>query len=107
MDLGIDRKTALVGASAGGLGFACAHRLAREGCNVVLCDKNENALKSAVEIIHNEIDHGEVASFVVDLTTAEEIDQLILEAKNKFGQVDILVTNSGGPPSGNVRPGNR
>jgi 3-oxoacyl-[acyl-carrier protein] reductase len=89
-----------VGASAGGLGFATAHRFVQEGVNVAICDINEAALGSAREELQSLDKSVKVAAFKVDLTSAESIRDLVASVKRDLGPVDILITNSGGPPPG-------
>ena len=100
MDLRIAGKCALIGASGQGLGLACAKRLAMEGCSVALCDINPQALDGAQEEIYAIVPNASMAKFVVDLTDAQAIETLVTDVNEELGPVDILVTNSGGPPPG-------
>ncbi len=99
MDLGIGGKTALVGASANGLGRATAEKLAQEGCHVALCDFDEAALAETKAEI-SATSNGDVEGWPVDFKRAESIDRLLTDVLAWKGRVDILVTNSGGPPPG-------
>jgi len=99
MDFGIKGKNAVVGASSQGLGKACALEFAREGANVLICGRTEATLKAA----HAEIDaagEGQVISVVADLAEKAGQQAVIDAALSAFGNVDILVTNTGGPPPG-------
>jgi 3-oxoacyl-[acyl-carrier protein] reductase len=99
MDLGIKGKNAIVGASSQGLGKACALEFAREGANVLICGRTEATLQAA----HAEIDaagDGQVISVVADLAEKSGQQAVIDAALKAFGNVDILVTNTGGPPPG-------
>lgn len=99
MDLGIDGRTALVAASSRGLGRATAEALAAEGVDLVLCARGEADLDEAVEAIRRE--HGTRAIGVpADLAEREQAEAVVAAALESFGGVDILVTNSGGPPPG-------
>ncbi|WP_335965469.1 SDR family oxidoreductase [Galbibacter sp. PAP.153] len=99
MELGLQGKSALVMASSKGLGRAVALELAQEGCEVLICGRDLTALKETADHIVKST--GTKAHFVVgDITQLEERDHICEEAKNKFGTVDILVTNTGGPPPG-------
>ncbi len=100
MDLGIEDKVALVGASAHGLGLATATKLAEEGCHVGLCDLNEEGLRSAVAAVRERSRGGRVEGWPVDLRSRESIDQLVGNVVTQLGEVEILVTNAGGPPPG-------
>jgi 3-oxoacyl-[acyl-carrier protein] reductase len=100
MDLGIEGRVALVGASAHGLGLATATRLAEEGCHVGICDLDDEALESAVAAVSERARGGRVYGWPVDLRSRESIDALVQNATERLGEVEILVTNSGGPPPG-------
>jgi 3-oxoacyl-[acyl-carrier protein] reductase len=100
MDLGIRGRVALVGASGRGLGLATAHRFAMEGCHVAICDKDESALAPAKTQVQSADPSVRVAVYTVDLTQASEIEALVGKVTADLGPIDILVTNSGGPPPG-------
>ncbi|MGH7615715.1 MAG: SDR family oxidoreductase, partial [Gemmatimonadaceae bacterium] len=79
--------------------LAIAHELAHEGAKVVMCARGREALESA----RNEIaaDTGaDVHAVVADVSVREQIAMVANEATAKFGRVDVLVTNAGGPPAG-------
>lgn len=99
MDLGLKNKTALVLASSKGLGKATAKSLVREGANVVICGRDQNTLQKSIAEIHKE-GGGEVRAFRTDLTDEEGRESLVEFTRSSFGPIDILVTNSGGPPAG-------
>ena len=95
MDLGIAGKRALVCASSKGLGLGCAEALAAEGVNLVMNARGTEALEAAAAAIRSE--YGvTVETVACDVTTPEGQAALIAAA----GDVDILVTNAGGPPPG-------
>ena len=101
MNLDIKGKVAIIGGSSKGLGKACAVALAKEGVNVVLCARNEEALqKTKAEI---ELFDVEVLSIAADMASAEDNQRVIEETIRKFGRIDILVNNSGGPKPGTFR----
>ena len=99
MDLGIDGRTALVAASSKGLGLAAARELARGGARLVLCARGREALDEAAQGLRKEAGV-EVEAAVADVSEEEGIRSVVEAAMNRFGQVDILVTNAGGPPAG-------
>lgn len=99
MDLGLSGKVALVGGSSRGLGRAVATELAAEGADVVICARGEEALEEARAEIEAETG-GSVAAVAADLSTTEGIDAVVEGARRAFGPVDILCTNTGGPPAG-------
>jgi 3-oxoacyl-[acyl-carrier protein] reductase len=99
LDLGLEGKVALVTAASKGLGRAIATELAREGARVVISSRAEKALsKTAGEI--GEETGAEVDYRAADLTTAGDIEALVSHAVDRFGGVDVLVNNTGGPPAG-------
>lgn len=100
MDLGIAGRVALVGASANGLGLATAERFAMEGCSVAICDLNAAALEVAKERVRGASTGGRVHAWQVDLRDPTSIESLVSGVTAELGPVDILVTNSGGPPPG-------
>jgi 3-oxoacyl-[acyl-carrier protein] reductase len=99
VDLGIRGKIALVSASSKGLGRAIAEELAAEGVNLAMCARGQDALREAAESIRKSagVTVVEVAADVSDQAGLERVAKTALD---KFGKIDILVTNSGGPPSG-------
>ncbi|MEC8293024.1 MAG: SDR family NAD(P)-dependent oxidoreductase, partial [Pseudomonadota bacterium] len=95
MNLGIAGKRALVCASSKGLGRGCAEALAEAGVNLVMNARGSEALEATAAEIRAK--YGvEVETCATDVTTPEGQAQLLDVA----GQVDILVTNAGGPPPG-------
>lgn len=99
MDFGLEGKVALVAASSRGLGRAVAEELAGEGCRLVMCARGEHALEDARQAI-SEATGAEVVAVPADLTDPEDVLRLVARAEAEFGPVDILVTNTGGPPPG-------
>ena len=102
MDLGLNNKVALVLASSKGLGLACAKVFYNEGANVVICSRSKENLEIATQKITNNSNtnlNNEILALKVDLNDEEQITSLIKETVKKFGRIDILVHNAGGPPS--------
>lgn len=99
MDLGLRNKVALVLASSKGLGKAVAIELAKEGARVVICGTDQKAL-AATEAEVKAIAPGNVASFLCDITDENQRKQLIEKSVKAFGDIEILVTNTGGPAAG-------
>ncbi|SAL30897.1 short-chain dehydrogenase/reductase SDR [Caballeronia udeis] len=96
MDLGIGNKTALVTGAGGGLGRAIAIALAREGVKVALADINAAALDAAAEAIRET--GADVLALEWDIGDLSFVDARIGAIEARFGSVDILVNNTGGPP---------
>lgn len=99
MDLGLANKVVLVAASSTGIGRAVAEGFAREKAKVVMCARNEERLAEAAGKIR-EATGSEVLALPADLTSAESIENLVFEAGQKLGPIDVLVNNAGGPPEG-------
>ena len=97
MNLGINGKTALVTASSQGLGRACALALAAEGVNVVICARGRDALEGTAGEITSA--GGTAHAVVDDVTDAGAPDYLVQTTVGRFGGIDILVGNGGGPPA--------
>ena len=99
MDLGLEGRCALVAGASRGLGYAAAEALAAEGVRLVICSRDDAAIERAAERIASQ--HGvEVTGQAADLSEPEAIERLHETARRNYGGVDILVTNTGGPPPG-------
>ncbi|MCV6824684.1 MULTISPECIES: SDR family oxidoreductase [Halocynthiibacter] len=95
MDMGISGKRALVCASSKGLGRGCAEALAAEGVNLVLNARTEGPLEKTAQELRDK--YGvDVVAIAADITSEEGRNKVLAEAAD----VDILVTNAGGPPPG-------
>ena len=93
MKFDITGKVAIIGGSSKGLGKACAIALAKEGVNIVLCARNEEALqKTKTEIESLGV---EVLALSVDMASAEDNQRIIDETIRRFNRIDILVNNAG------------
>jgi 3-oxoacyl-[acyl-carrier protein] reductase len=99
MDLGLKGKVALLAASSRGLGRAVAEELAAEGASLVLTARGAPALRTAAEELTAR--HGvPVLALPADVAVPGEPARLVGEAIARFGRIDVLLTNSGGPPAG-------
>jgi 3-oxoacyl-[acyl-carrier protein] reductase len=95
MDLGIEERTALVLGASRGIGRGIAASLAREGARVAIASRTPEALvKTAAEI------DGEVRAFGADTGNLEHLAGVPAQIEKELGSIDILVTNTGGPPPG-------
>lgn len=99
MDLGLTGRAALVTAASTGIGKACALELARAGADVAICARGEDALEAARREIADETGRNVVATRA-DLAYGAQIEELVDSVVRHFGRIDVLVTNAGGPPSG-------
>lgn len=98
MDLKLDGKVALVTAASKGLGQASAVALAREGAHLAISARSDAIEDTAAQI--RDIG-GEVLTIKADITQQADIDNMIKHTLDKYGRIDILVINAGGPPPGN------
>ncbi|MDH4107830.1 MAG: SDR family oxidoreductase [Gammaproteobacteria bacterium] len=101
MDLGLTGKKALVLASSKGLGLGIAARLCAEGADVLLCGRGRDRLEAAAASL-NSRGPGSADYVVTDLGEPESAEALHAAAMDRFGAVDVLVNNTGGPPPGGV-----
>ena len=99
MDLGLKGKVAFVGGASSGLGEAVARGLAAEGANLILCARHEDKLRAvAAEII---AERGtDVYCLSADLGDPDAVSRAIRTSLNHVERVDILFSNTGGPPAG-------
>ena len=98
MDLGLKDRVAIVAASSQGLGKAVAKGLAREGAKLALCARTEATLTATAEEIRRE-SGVDVLARPVDVTNYEQVRSFVAETVQRFGRLDICVTNAGGPPA--------
>lgn len=99
MDLGLKEKVALVAASSRGLGRAVAEELGAEGANLVLCARDEAALREVADGIRR-ASGVRVVAVRADLSEPADVERAVREGTSELGRIDVLVTNTGGPPAG-------
>ena len=99
MDLGLQGRVAIVGGASRGLGRACALGLAQEGAKLAISSRSAEALEAAAEEIRSGTG-AEVLTVPGDLSRLADIQNLIQGTVDRFGRLDIVVSNSGGPPEG-------
>ena len=99
MDLGIKGKVAFVAAASRGLGRAIAEELAAEGAALVLCARNAKILNLVSDEIAG-MSGSSVLGVTADVSIAGDVRRAVQTGIEKYGQIDILVTNAGGPPAG-------
>ncbi|MFZ4584979.1 MAG: SDR family oxidoreductase [Acidimicrobiia bacterium] len=95
MDLGLSGKRAAVAAASQGLGLAVAEALAREGAAVAICGRTAATVDEAARRCGG-------VGIVQDVKDAAGGAAFVAAACDALGGVDILITNSGGPPAGDV-----
>lgn len=102
MDLGLDGRAAFIAGSSSGLGYAVARELVREGCRVAICSRDRKRIKAAAERLIEETgardDH--VMPIECDVTAEREVNDAVDRTAEHYGELNIVVTNAGGPPAG-------
>ncbi len=98
MDLGIDGRVALVTASSRGLGRASAEALAADVARLVVTARGPESLDLAEQELR--ATGAEVFGIVADVTDPEVPERLVSATVERYGQIDIVVANAGGPPPG-------
>jgi len=101
VDLDLTGKVAMVGGGSKGLGFAVARSLAAEGAQVSIASRSREAIDAAGARIRQQTGAA-VLTAAADLASADAIAGWHAATVDRFGGVDLLFTNSGGPPSGRV-----
>lgn len=99
MDLGLQGKVALVAAASKGLGFAVARGFAREGASVSIFSRDAERIEAAADRLRQETGAA-VLAHVGDARERADVQRIVDETVQRFGRLDILVTNAGGPPAG-------
>src|SRR5262249_43618627 len=98
MDLGLKNRVALIAASSQGIGLATAEAFAAEGCRLAMCARNPQTLQAAAAQIKSR-NKVEILAESLDVSDAAAVSRFVSAVANKFGSVDICVTNAGGPPA--------
>jgi 3-oxoacyl-[acyl-carrier protein] reductase len=99
VDFGLRDRVAIVGGGSKGIGRATALLLAAEGCRVVIAARGAPALAEAAAAIVAETG-AEVEPVSCDMANYEDIKRLVAGTADRFGGIDIVVNNAGGPPLG-------
>ena len=99
MDLGLKDKVALVAAASRGLGRAVAEELAAEGAALILCARDQTTLAETAAAIADSTG-AHVLAVPADVTQVDQVTRVVDSGAARFGRIDILVTNAGGPPAG-------
>jgi NAD(P)-dependent dehydrogenase (short-subunit alcohol dehydrogenase family) len=93
--MSLENKVAIVTGAAGGIGFAIARRLLRDGASVVLADLDEGALVAASVKLGQEADPARVATSHCDVASEADVVRTVDFAVQRFGSIDIVVNNAG------------
>ncbi|MCH8340142.1 MAG: SDR family oxidoreductase [Chloroflexi bacterium] len=99
MDLQVKDQVAVVAAASKGLGKAAAMALAEEGARVAICARSDALDETAEQI--REKTGAEVLAVRTDLRERDQVDAFVKQALDRYGHIDILIVNCGGPPPGN------
>jgi 3-oxoacyl-[acyl-carrier protein] reductase len=99
MDFGLKGKRAIVMAASRGLGYASALGLAREGCRLVICSRDQSRIEAAADSIRKATGT-DVTALVADVSSAAEAKRLVDASVSAYGGLEILIHNAGGPPAG-------
>ncbi len=103
MDLRLKDKRALVTGSSQGLGYATALALAKEGCKVAINGRDEAKIKAVAEKANKETRaSAQVIGLAGDVSLPDVPQNLVEQAAEAFGGLDILITNTGGPTPGSI-----
>jgi 3-oxoacyl-[acyl-carrier protein] reductase len=101
MNLGLTKKVAMVAGGSRGLGYAVARALAEEGAQVSIASRNADAVAAAGRKIEEETG-ARVLAVAADVSSAQAIELWHQKTIERFGGIDLLFTNSGGPPPGST-----
>jgi 3-oxoacyl-[acyl-carrier protein] reductase len=99
MEFGLKGKRALVMAASRGLGYASALGLAREGCKLVICSRDQPRIDAAAAAIRTATG-ADVTALAADVSSASEAGRLVEAAVSSYGGLEIVVHNAGGQPAG-------
>lgn len=99
MDFMLKNKIALVTAASRGLGYATAQALAQEGAKVAICARQAEPLQEAARALVKETG-GDILPIVADVARANDVERLVHETMVRWGRIDLLFINAGGPPTG-------
>ncbi|MDN7245445.1 3-hydroxybutyrate dehydrogenase [Planococcus shenhongbingii] len=89
----VENKVVIITGSARGIGFEIGKHFAAEGANVVLSDINNEVLQEAAASL-KKLGY-EAIGVKADVTSEEELQNLVAETKKTYGRVDIVINNAG------------
>lgn len=98
MDLGLKGRVALVCGASKGIGFATAELLAREGAQLAICSRDAAKIEKAAARLAPT--GAAVLAVAADLSTMDGVGTVVRQTLERYGRVDVLITNTGGPPTG-------
>lgn len=98
METGLKDRVAIVAASSQGLGKATAEGLAAEGCKLAMCSRTQSSIDAAAAQISKK-HKVETFAQALDVADPEAVRAFVAKVAERFGRIDICVTNAGGPPA--------
>src|SRR5271156_1081419 len=98
MDLGLKNRSVIIAASSDGIARAAAEKFAAEGAWIAMCSRDESKLRAAADKIRQRYSV-EVITAALDVPDEAAVQGFVEHVGNKFGSVDVCVTNAGGPPA--------
>ena len=96
------KKVAVVMAGTSGLGRACAEALAAASHEVVVCARRADALERTVSALRAK--GSDALGIPADVSKRDDLERVFVATEQRFGRLDVLVTNAGGPPPGTLLP---
>ena len=102
MNLGLENRVALVAAASKGLGYGVARALATDGARVSICSRTAEDVEAAAQALRDETGAGVMAT-ACDVTDPDSINNWVAATVERWGQIDALLVNAGGPPAGFIR----
>lgn len=98
MDLGLKNKVVIVAASSQGLGRAAAERFAAEGSRLAICSRDDKKIRSVADDLYTRY-KADVIAQSLDVADPAAVARFCHDVAERFGRIDVCVTNAGGPPS--------
>ena len=99
MDLGLKDRVAIVAASSKGIGRAVANGLAAEGARLTMFSRDQAGIDAAADEVRAATG-AEVLALAADVTNPDDIQRVADQTLSKWGRIDVLFNNAGGPPPG-------
>jgi 3-oxoacyl-[acyl-carrier protein] reductase len=102
METGLKGRVAMVAGASKGLGFGTAQALARDGAHISMCSRSEADINAAAERLREETG-AEILATACDVRETESVNAWVQATVDRWGQIDALLVNAGGPPAGTFK----